>query len=336
MLRYRRRGIQRPLSETSVDEMQLSKIAMVCYFMILAISLQAAEPSFPWKPKDRVVFLGDSNTYAGGWIDLLDAWQLKTHPEWKLEILNLGLPSETTSGLSEPPHPFPRPDIRERLGRVLERTKPNVVIFCYGMNDAIYHPLSQDRFETFQKGCLEATKRIKASGAKLIWMTPPPFDPLPLRKKGAIRPIGGNEYSWQFVSEDYDSVIAKYAAWVAQQSTVADAIIDLHSPFVRELANRRQSDREFSFTNDGVHFIADGHTLVANLFLKSFGVDADLSFDTATMKLVHERQVLLRDAYLTACGHLRPGVAQGKPLAEAVESAQKIEMELRGSQVKKD
>src|SRR2546425_2764856 len=44
----------------------------------------------------------------------------------QIEFLNLGLPSETVSGLSEEGHAggqFPRPDLLERLARVLARSE---------------------------------------------------------------------------------------------------------------------------------------------------------------------------------------------------------------------
>ena len=48
--------------------------------------------------------------------------------------------------LSEPGHAggaFPRPELYERLERVLERAKPDLIVACYGMNDGIYHPFTQ-------------------------------------------------------------------------------------------------------------------------------------------------------------------------------------------------
>ena len=58
--------------------------------------------------------------------------------------INLGLPGETVTGLSEPGHPFPRPNVHERFGRVLAGGKPDLVFACYGMNDGIYYPFSDD------------------------------------------------------------------------------------------------------------------------------------------------------------------------------------------------
>ena len=97
----------------------------------------------------RVVFLGDSITYAGGYIALIDAWLFRYAPESRIELIDIGLPSETVSGLTEPNHAggaFPRPVLSERLARALEQTHPNLVVACYGMNDGIYYPFDPDRF----------------------------------------------------------------------------------------------------------------------------------------------------------------------------------------------
>ena len=53
----------------------------------------------------RVLILGDSITYSGqAWNDVETV--LRTQPiPYDLELLNLGLPSETVSGLSEADHP---------------------------------------------------------------------------------------------------------------------------------------------------------------------------------------------------------------------------------------
>ena len=50
----------------------------------------------------RVVFLGDSITYAGEWIEFLEACLRLQNPGASFDFIDLGLPSETVSGLSEP------------------------------------------------------------------------------------------------------------------------------------------------------------------------------------------------------------------------------------------
>jgi lysophospholipase L1-like esterase len=68
----------------------------------------------------RICVLGDSITYDGRWVSALSAWMEAKGLTG--ELIAVGLPSETCSGLSEEGHAggqFPRPDVHERLSRVL-------------------------------------------------------------------------------------------------------------------------------------------------------------------------------------------------------------------------
>src|SRR5205823_1636565 len=89
----------------------------------------AASPSALPDAK-RIVFLGDSITWAGQYIEYLETILL-AETDKRYEMLDLGLSSETVSGLSEPNHAngqFPRPYLHERLERVLDKTKPDLVL----------------------------------------------------------------------------------------------------------------------------------------------------------------------------------------------------------------
>src|SRR5205807_3938434 len=131
-----------------------------------------AQEKFLLEDGQRVVFLGDSNTFAGTYIAYLDAYLFTRFPGKKFELINLGLPSETVSGLSEPDHPYPRPDVHERLDRVLAKTKPDVVVVCYGMNDGIYYPDSDERFAKYQEGMRKLIDRCQKAGTKVVLITP--------------------------------------------------------------------------------------------------------------------------------------------------------------------
>src|SRR4051812_39823599 len=75
--------------------------------LLLIPTIASAGDSFLLKDGQRVVFLGDSNTYAGKFITYLDAYLCTRFPDKRFELINLGLPSETVCGLSEPDHPYP-------------------------------------------------------------------------------------------------------------------------------------------------------------------------------------------------------------------------------------
>src|SRR6056297_631781 len=130
--------------------------SLVLALSVLCVASGAAgdEPSFPLNAK-RIVFLGDSITHAGGYITWVETQLRLQGVEPMPEFVNLGLSSETCSGLSEPDHPFPRPDVHERLDRVLAKTQPDVVVACYGMNDGIYHPFDEGRFAAYRRGIEE-------------------------------------------------------------------------------------------------------------------------------------------------------------------------------------
>lgn len=292
----------------------------------LAFTLAAGSASAAFlKSGQRVVFIGDSNTYAAHYVNFIEASLLTQARDLKLDILNVGLPSETTSGLSEPDHPFPRPTVHERLERVLKIMKPDVVIACYGMNDGMYYPQSPERFAAYKKGITNLIRKVHASGARLVLVTPPPFDPLPQRKQGKLLPKDAPKFAWFSIYEDYDSVLADYSKWLMSlKDERVEAIIDARQPMLDYIAERRKENPDYVMSGDGVHFNAEGHRIIADKLLATWGFDPAVKVDPELQKLVAQRQQLLRDAWLTHCGHKRPKTKVGLPLKEAQEKAATI------------
>ncbi len=288
----------------------------------------------------RVVVLGDSITYGGGYVAGLEAYALTRHPDRQIEWLNLGLPSETVSGLSEPGHAdgqFPRPDLHERLDRVLAQTKPDLVLACYGMNDGIYYPFGQERFARFQDGQRRLRDRVLASGARLLHVTPPTFDPEPIRDR--TLPSGLDEYRRPFAG--YNEVLDRYSDWLVAQRSQGWQVADVHGPMNRHLSDRRQREPAYRLADDGVHIGATGHWIAAREILLALGalpeiarletMDAMLEAHprgAELLKLIVERQALLKDAMLTAIGHARPGMPRGLSLAEAQERARGLDVRI--------
>ena len=318
--------------------------------LMLSTTLCTPSPSAdrPLNGVKRVVFLGDSITYAGQWIEYAEGILRATDPNFDTEFLNIGLPSETVSGLSEPGHAggaFPRPVLGERLDRVLNQAKPDLIVACYGMNDGIYHPFSEERFAAYREGMLTLREKAKAIGAKVLHITPPVFDAVPIIK--STLPAGLKEYRHPYVG--YDDVLARYTEWLVDQKSKGWDVIDIHSPLRTYLETERKRDPSYRFADDGVHLNASGHWLIAREVLKHWGVDAKVVGEPTEsaeavfvrlpngpeiLKLVQSRQRVLKDAWLTSTGHLRPGMSKGKPLAEATAEAMKIEETLKTLQPK--
>jgi len=290
--------------------------------LILCCCFASASSAQDLKSVDYL-FLGDSNTYAGDYVAMFGAG-LRLSSSQPPTCLNLGLPSETVSGLSEPGHAggsFPRPDLHERLDRILQQVKPKKVFACYGMNCGIYHPYADDRFAAYQSGVRKLAETVKAAGAELIMVTPPLFDSVPL--KGRTLPAMAERFDRPY--QGYDQVLDLYAAWLVAESAAGNwQVVDLRPNLKEFLASKRKSEPNFTFAPDGVHLSQQGHWLVARELLRKFAPDAlDLQaeeFGNAAvgevdlqplLDLLRKRQRLLTDSYLNAIGHKRPGMAAG-------------------------
>jgi len=301
---------------------------------------------------DRIVFLGDSNTYAGLYVEYVEAVFRARASGRKIEVINLSLPSETASGLSEPDHPFPRPCVHERLDRVLAKTKPGLVVACYGMNDGIYYPLSTDRMKAYGEGMTKLVEKVRASGAKIVLLTPPPFDVAPVKDK--TLPAGQEKYSWMRPFVGYDQVLAAYSLWLKGQEREGWTVVDIREPMIESASARRAAMPGYALAADGIHFNAMGHWLVAKEVLVELGVSEDLvdgiGFQSAEagkesiafpdvlgemplesallVKLIHERQSMMRDAWLSEVGHKRPDMSKGLPMAEAKKKELEVEKKI--------
>lgn len=272
----------------------------------------------------QILFLGNSITYSGEYLAYVETIYRLNNPESKLEWLNLGLPSETVSGLSEEGHAggaFPRPDLHERLDRIFDQIQPDIVFANYGMNDGIYLPLDDDRFNSYKAGIIWLKENIDMVKADAIFLTPPIYDPT----KG----------------EAYANVLDNYSDWlISKKYTDSWEVLDLHWPMRKYLEEKRETDPEFYLAKDGVHPGDIGHWLMARPILNFLGEDIN-AFDTfesavqeypngqEILSLISKKQAILRDAWLRSTGHLRPGLAEGLPLEEAKTQVELLEKQIQ-------
>jgi lysophospholipase L1-like esterase len=304
--------------------LRLGAVWLAC--ALLGGSLPAA-PATATLPAgvQRVLFLGDSITYGGFYPVCVEAYFTTRAPERRLEFINLGLSSETVSGLSEEGHAggaFPRPDLHERLGRVLAQTRPDLVFACYGMNDGIYLPFDDARFAAFQSGMRRLRSAVLAAGARLIHATPALY----VDVKGT--------------SPGYAAVLDRYSDWLLAQRADGWDVADIHGAMTREFVARRKTDPLFTFARDGVHPDEAGHWVMARALLvhlgardlpEGQGVNEMLAAHpqgAALLKLIRARSELMRDAWLTSTGHTRPKVKAGLPMTEARQRSDEITAEI--------
>lgn len=224
----------------------------------------------------KVLFLGDSITQCGLYIAYLNAYIYLNCQGISIDTVNLGKSSETASGLSEPDHPFPRPCIFERLDSALLKTKPDITFICYGMNDGIYCPLSQERFDAYKNGMNRLIERIKGEGSQVIVLTPPPFDAYSfLKHTPVLLPDNMEKYSYMEPYEDYNKVIKAYSKWVLALTDIVDAIVDIHTALSENISQMRKNDKDY-ISGDGIHPNNMGHWIITKAILKElFNIKAE-------------------------------------------------------------
>jgi len=237
-------------------------ICLAFVWVLLTVSGLAQTDPFQGQ---RVLWLGDSITQMGGYVSMTDYYLERWFPHDQIDIVSIGLASETTSGLSEKTHPFPRPCVHERLARALELVKPTLVVACYGMNDGVYAPSSPERFKAFQDGITKLVTAVQNAHAKLILLTPTPFESFKLKCVPETAP----DFGFSAPYEKYDDVLAEFAKWELTLASKDITVIDLHTPISQYLAAQQAQDPKFGLTRDGIHPQELGALLMSKVIVES-------------------------------------------------------------------
>jgi pimeloyl-ACP methyl ester carboxylesterase/lysophospholipase L1-like esterase len=285
----------------------------------------------------RIVFLGDSITDNGLYIAFIEAYFLQHMPEKELTFINLGVSSETVSGLSEEEHPWPRPCLHDRIGRALLESKPDWVVLCYGMNDGIYHPFSNERFAAFQEGIQAAIRVVKQSAEKIIVLTPPPYDHLSKLLHMDANAGTDSGCSWKTPDLGYNEVLRRYADWILSLPGygVVDTAVNIYDPIMKGLELIRMQEPEYVY-GDGIHPNARGHWIIAktllsrlfNITLERVPEYVDNTEAVPWIPGLLQRHRLLSAAWKEHVGHTNPNKAEVLPLMEALRRGEFLRREI--------
>lgn len=236
----------------------------------------------------KILFLGDSITQCGLYISYLNIYMYLHLPNINTTIINLGKASETASGLSEPDHPFHRPCIFDRIDSTLKKVQPNITFICYGMNDGIYYPLSNERFEAYKKGMLRLIEKVKSVESQVILMTPPPFDAHSFVKDTTkLLPKNMEKYSYMEPYENYDEVLKTYSEWIMTLSDKVDAVLDIHSAVLSNINKKRSKNKNY-ISGDGIHPNDLGHWAITKEILSklyNIPIESNLDFIDSDIEL---------------------------------------------------
>ncbi len=301
-------------------------IAFLAAFLLLLLPLPGQSAPLDSLPDARrIVILGDSITYQGDYVTDVESWMLSRG--FKAEVINLGLPSETAADLTPDeqmkthikPFGYPRPAIGDRLASVLEKTQPDWVFACYGMNDALSLPATNAGFARYRTAMEKLRDAVLKAGAKrFIVLTPP------------IHDAGAGKISPQ------DKMLARFSEWLLGKRKDGWEVVDLHGPMRAALDEKRETDPKFKFAGDGVHPNREGHDLMARQIVSFLASPAEAEaffarsmFLAPKIREVLQQQMLVRrDAWLSFAGYKRPGLPAGLPMDAANAKIQELTQQL--------
>ena len=251
------------------------KIGALCLMATVSPAAALADsPAFALGEKETIVFVGDSITAAGDYVTYVEAYLRTRFPERSFKIVRAGRSSETLSGLTEPQHPGPRPILFDRFASDVAAHAPTWTVACYGMNDGIYHPYSDERLGCFQQGVGQMLANVRALKSRLLLVTPPAWDGAG-RDEPQLAP--GESFSWKKPFPGYDDVLHRYSEWLTTLRAPDVAVADLHASFGAHLAARRADDPGFKLQKDSIHPDATGHLLIAIAVLSAWNAPALVS-----------------------------------------------------------
>ncbi|HLX62773.1 MAG TPA: GDSL-type esterase/lipase family protein [Planctomycetota bacterium] len=186
----------------------------------------AQKIEFPFKPGDRVAWIGSSSTFIGEWPSTMEFLLRSRHPELQLSFSRYSTGGGTfASALS-------------KLPDWLEQSHPTLVFFNFGANDAAYGKQSLDDFRAHMRECIEL---VQKSGARVIVIAHQSAD---IRVTGPAAYYRRKHYADEMLS------FCKANGWT---------IVDIHHP-LEELQHQAQAeDNSFCINWDTIHLTDSGY-----------------------------------------------------------------------------
>lgn len=255
-------------------------LALAFFLTTGALSQAQESTGGPFADGDRVLFLGDSITQSGEYVALIETYLWAAYPDRDVTVINMGVSAETVSGTTEPGH-NPRPWVHDRVEPALEIARPDWVFICYGMNDGNYFPPRRDIQDAYQREMDRLLDRIAASEARVVLLTPPPFDPASKPENALVEP-GAEVYGYSRTYRFYDDTLNQLAGTlIGAFGNRVDDIIDIHTP-IKDYVRLQRVDGDSYRYGDGVHPPVDGHFVFASAILEGLGEDRSRVESTLT------------------------------------------------------
>lgn len=203
------------------------------------------------KENDRLAFIGSSSTRIGVWPATLEFLLRTRHPELKLTFSRHTTGGGTfATGL-------------QNMDKWLAESKPTVVLFNYGGNDAA---AGETRLPAFRANIDASIEKVNAAGARAILMTHQPSD---LKYPKVKKP-------------DADKRTLYAQAMLSHARNKNYIAIDTHQPLATLLEAARKDDPSFTIMVDQIHLDEPAYVAWAVFLYERLGLPAAESSATLT------------------------------------------------------
>lgn len=246
---------------------------------LFGATVQAQEIK-PFKPGDRVVFLGNSITDGGHYHSYIWLYYLTRFPRMDVTFLNAGIGGDRVI------------EMLRRLDGDVFGKRPTVLVTTFGMNDSGYFEYNGDEPEKFADEkvleCETAYRTLEARlrqlpDTRIVLLGSSPYDETAIIDGNT--PFKGKNRAMQRIV-DFQRQSARDNGW---------EFFDFNAPMT-EINQRLQQERP-SFTicgNDRIHPDNDWHMVMAYLFLKAQGFTghpvAEVHIDAGKQQIVRTAQ----------------------------------------------
>ena len=215
------------------------------------------------KKGDRVAIVGDSITEQAGYSKFIEVYLLACVPELDLTVYSFGWGGEKAPGFAI------------RMENDFVPWQPTLVTSCFGMNDGLYRPYTNQIGEAYEAGTRRIQTRCKALGARMIEGGP-----------GAV-----DSETWKKDEPEadlyYNETLAQLSGIAGQLATENGFVFANLHPLMMKVMQDAKAARGKDYPvcgNDGIHPGANGHLVMAYAFLKSMGLDGNLGTITIDLK----------------------------------------------------
>jgi len=228
----------------------LAMAAAVCIVLGCTKADAQTVDTFPLRDRDRVVFLGDSNTRRNDVVNLVEQYTILRFPTRRVTFFNVGIGGDTAEGGAA------------RFERDVLSKNPTVVFVTYGANDVLRS--SSDRFVA----AIEQMVNAARSRNIRIYISTYPL----LGRDAAV--LNASLREWGDAAIERATALGAFSVDVSRR--------------MEAIAGSNPSDSLYAVTDfiPGLHLSDVGHNLWAFTLLQGIGAPAEVSsvtIDAATL-----------------------------------------------------